>query len=213
MVDAFNFVPGDIVNSFLSADVLWAKVLLLTITIALVALFIFNFYRSISRKNLLELNLKKYNRYEHPSLTKLFAVLFYLLEYIVITPFLIILWFSALAIILLLIAGEQTIAYILLITAAMIGATRILSYVHEQLAQDLAKLFPFITLSVFLLTPSEFDFSHVLGKLAEVPYLLSHIYSYLLVVIVIEVVLRLVSTVYEFWQSGGGVGEKGKRSN
>ncbi len=194
-------------SSFVFDQALAADVLAIVLSLAVVSLFIYVFYKSVSKKNLIALNLKKYNTSEHPLTNKVAAILLYTLEYIVIIPFLITLWFTGLAVVLLLIAKERLIGDVLLITAAIIGATRILAYFHSEIAKDLAKLFPFITLSVFLLTPGEFSFEMIYQKLGAVPSLLSHILSFIVVIAVIEIVLRIFFTMYEFWRSEGGTEE------
>src|SRR3989344_2438759 len=122
------------------------NVLFLAVVLAVISLFIWEFYKSTSKRNLIRLDLKKYNYSEHPFVSKILAIALYLIEYIIIIPFLIILWFTGLSIVLLLIA-ERPINEILFISAALIGAIRILAYYKVEMSKDLAKLFPLITLS------------------------------------------------------------------
>jgi small-conductance mechanosensitive channel len=194
-------IYGGYLSGLVFDRALAASVFVLAITLAIVALFIFKFYKSISKKTIIRLNLKKYNTSEHPVGSKVLAMVLYLLEYIIFMPFLIALWFVALAIVLLLIAEEQTIGYILWISVSMIGAIRILAYVKKEVSEDLAKLFPFITLSVFLLTPGEFSLDILSEKISMIPLLLSNIFSFILVVLLIEIILRVFYTVYTFWAS------------
>lgn len=179
------------------------KVLLLSIVLAVVALFIWKFYRSTSKRNLIELNLRQYNWSDHPLMNKMSEIFLYLVEYIIIMPFLIALWFGALSFILLLIAENNiAIEQILLVAVTVIGAVRILAYFKEEVAADLAKLFPFIALSVFLLNwGNVFNFDNILTQLKEILLLLSHVLSYVIVVFLIEIVLRVFYIIYEFWQS------------
>lgn len=205
MAEVINDIFGGkyFTGLFFSRD-LAADVLVLAATLAIASLFIYKFYKSVSKRNVIRLNLRKYNTYEHPLASKLFAMILYLLEYLVVMPILIILWFAGLSIVLLVIAKERLPGDILLISAAIIGAIRILAYVRGEIAKDLAKLFPFITLSVFLLSPGEFTFELVLAKIRTIPLLLSDILSFVLVVVVIEIVLRVIYTIYDFWRSEGG---------
>ena len=177
------------------------KVFLLAILIAAIAIFIWNFYKSISQKDLITLNLSRYNTAQHPSLYKLLAIVFFFLEYLILMPVLILLWFFALSIIILVIAEEREINQILLISAAMVTSVRILAYHKNEIAKDLAKLFPLITLSVFLLSPRAFDLEIVLGKISAIPSLLGSVFYFLLIIIIVEVFLRALYTIMEFWQS------------
>jgi hypothetical protein len=175
-------------------------VCLLAALITLLTVIIWQFYRTLAERNIIKLNLKQYNRSEHPFLKKTFAVLLYLAEYIVIIPFFMLLWSIALAVALLLLA-EKEIGYIVLLTAAMIISIRILAYYKKEIAKDLAKLFPLITLSVFLINSKSLDIPFILGQIMQIPALLESIYSYFIVIFFVEVVLRLTDTVSELWKS------------
>jgi len=182
----------------------------LTATLAVVSLFIFKFYKSTSKKNLIDLNLYKYNTSDHPIMGKVFAMFLYLIEYILFIPFLIMLWFAGLSIVLFLIAkGGQGAEYVLLIAAALIGAIRILAYIRTEIAADLAKLFPFVALSLIVLAPGEYTLDVFSSNLKTMPSLLNHIFSFVLVITFIEIVMRVFYTFYEFWKSEeGGVGKE-----
>lgn len=172
----------------------------LAILIALVSIFIWQFYKSTSKRNIIDMNLGQFNNEGNPIGEKVLAILFYTIEYILIMPFILLLWFGALSIILLIIS-ERSPDQVMLISAALIGATRILAYHRKEISKDLAKLFPFIALSTFLLAPNAFNMEEVVLRLMEVPILIGNIYYFIIVIFVIEIVLRLFYTLFEFWQS------------
>jgi len=186
-------------------DSLALDVFIFAVILAVASLFIWYFYRSIAKRNLIDINLSKYNTYEHPLANKFLAMVLYLLEYMVIMPLLIIFWYAALAFVLFVIASEVSVGGILFVSAVIIGAIRLLAYFHSEIAKDLAKMFPFIALSVFLLSFESigkvFDFSDVTAKLSQIPQFTAEIFSFILVVFVIEIVLRFIFSVYEFWRS------------
>ncbi len=119
----------------------------------------------------------------------------------IIMPILIILWFTGLAFVLLLIAKDLSINEVVLISAATIGAIRILAYFKVEISKDLAKLFPLIALSLFLLSPGEFSLEKIFSQVTELPILLNNIILYIFVVVAIEIVLRVIFTAYDFWAS------------
>src|SRR3989344_65576 len=162
------------------------------VLITLYSIFVWNFSRFIGKRDLLELNLSQYNKYNHPLATKLFAALLFILEYIIILPIVVFFWFVVVALILLVLAKEHNIENILLISAVIIGAIRISAYYKEDLSKDLAKLFPFTILAVALLTPGFFDLKDTLSKLASIPDLFSNILFYLLMIAILEFILRIV---------------------
>lgn len=189
-IDKFSANTGAALNVFLAA-----------ILVAVVALFIWKFYNSLSEKNIIRLNLRQYNRSEHPFFSKLFAIFLYFVEYIIIMPVLISLWFTALSVLMLLIVSERPVDQVLLITGALVGAVRILAYHNSEIAKDLAKLFPFTAFTLFLLTPNVFDLGRIVGNIGDVIASLGNVFYFLAVIFAIEIVLRLFYTVMELWQS------------
>lgn len=198
-------LSGNFLTSVTFSRELAVSVLVLLATLVVASLFIFKFYKSLSKRNLISLNLYKYNTSEHPITSKILAMLFYLLEYIFFIPFLIMLWFAGIAIFVLLISSESlTIDYILWISAALIGAIRVLAYIRTEIATDLAKLFPFTTLSFLLLSAGDFDLDLLVANLKTIPSLLNHILSFIIVILIVEIIMRAFYTLYEFWKSEGG---------
>lgn len=184
----YSYVPADYLIFF--------SILFYIMIITAYAVFIWKFHKFISKKDILELNLSRYNTSDHYVRKKIFAVLFFLLEYIIILPFLILFWFVVLAIFMLLLSNNQGIGQILAISAAIIGAIRFTAYYSEDLSKELAKLFPLTLLVIFVATPELFSVSDVVGKLYELPSLLQPIFAYLAVLFLIEVVLRGVSLIF-----------------
>ncbi len=186
----FSTSTGAALNIFLAA-----------ILVAVVAMFIWRFYNSLSNKDIIKLNLSQYNKSEHPFIGKMFAILFYLVEYVVIMPILIFLWFTALSILMIIITEERSVDQILLITGGIVAAVRILAYHKKEIAKDLAKLFPFTALTIFLLTPGIFDLRVIFERLGGAIASLGNIFYFLAVIFAIEIVLRLFYTVMQLWSS------------
>jgi len=196
-----SFISGlytGIVSRFPPGIAAGINLILVAIIIAVVSIFIWKFYRSLSQRNLIPLNLRKYSKSSHPEASKFLASVLYLLENILLMPVLIFFWFAALSIVILIIAPEREVEQILLLTGGLVAAVRILAYYNQEIAKDLAKLFPFITLSIFILTPGAFNFETMLRQLVEIPFLLRNIFSFLIVVFVVEIALRIIYTTTEF---------------
>lgn len=200
VVDFILYWYNSILNSFSGSYADGVRVIFLGIVILLSSLFIWFFYRSLSNKDIIKLKLNKYNRSEHPVFSKVFAILFYILEYIIILPFVLFLWTSALAIFILLITPEKAISEVLLISCALVLVIRFLAYYNRELSKDLSKLFPFITLSIFLLS-TNVSVVEIFTKLKEIPLLINTIFSYLIVIFVLEIFLRIIYTIFLFWWS------------
>ena len=128
---------------FLSGESSTIFILLFFTTIIVIySVFIFYFYQFLAKKNIIELNLNQYNRNENPTLVKFFAVIFYIMEYIIFLPIVTFFWFSILAILILILAEGIEVNTVLLITTALVASVRATSYVSKNLAKDLAKMVP-----------------------------------------------------------------------
>ncbi|MFH1500422.1 MAG: hypothetical protein ABIE22_00570 [archaeon] len=165
---------------------------LYAILIAIYSIFIFKFYKFLGRRDILRLNLKQYNTTTHPGLKKFLVSIFFIIEYIIILPVVVIFWFIVLAIFLLLLSESQAVDQVVLIAAAIVAAIRLTAYFSEDLSKDLAKIFPFTVLAIFLLNPDFFVLSDVIGKIWDIPLLFRNVVVYMVFIIALEAVLRLV---------------------
>ena len=190
-------------NLFVQSLPQWAQnfisFFLLALLILIYAIFIWKFYRWISTKNLLELNLNKYNKSKHPATAKMVAGGFYLLEYIIILPFLIFFWFLIFTVFLLLLTESLPVSTLLIISATIIAAIRMTAYYNEDLSKDLAKLVPFTLLGVSIVNPNFFNVGRVISQITEIPQFTSHIVSYLIFIVVLEVVLRIFEFAFSIF--------------
>ncbi|MEM3074754.1 MAG: hypothetical protein QW727_02320 [Candidatus Pacearchaeota archaeon] len=182
--DFFNSVIPDELKPYI---ILGTFIVFVTIY----SIFIWKFYKFFARRDLLELNLSQYNKYEHDFTRKFFAILLFILEYIIILPIVTFFWFFVVTLILFLLAPGQNISNILLISAVLVGVVRITSYYSENLSEDLAKLFPLTILVVAISTPGFFNLENILSKLSSITSLFTNILLYLLVIMILEFLLRI----------------------
>ncbi len=149
-------------------------------------ILVWKFSRFISKKNIFGINLNKYNTSEH----KFIEGVFYFLEYIIILPFLVFVWFSFLAISLLILNTGLDVNNVLVISAAVVAAIRMTSYYSHKISLELAKLIPLSLLVVSILSPGFFDFTETVGNVAGVANLLGNIFNYFIFIIILEGLLR-----------------------
>ncbi len=190
VVDAYNASVSSVPPHYKTI----IDLLLFTVLIVIYAVFIWKFYRFIAKKDIVELNLNQYNTTVHPFLSKIIAIAFFLLEYIIIVPFLVVFWFSVFACFLLFLSKTPT-SQVLLITAAIISSIRIVTYYKRDLAKDLAKMFPFTILVIFLITPDFFVFQKLVEQFKEIPALFNQILYYLIFIFVLEIFLRFLDSL------------------
>ncbi|MBT7706214.1 hypothetical protein HN747_02090 [archaeon] len=163
---------------------------LFTFGIVIYSVFIFYFYRFLAKKNIINLDLSKFNKYEFGAIYRFFAIIFFIIEYIVILPFVTFFWFGILSILLLLLADGLAINSILLVSAGLVGAIRITSFVSEDLSRDLAKMIPLAFLGIALTTSEFFTLNLIVDKMMQIPQLISLSANFLIFIILVEIALR-----------------------
>ncbi|GIU68764.1 MAG: hypothetical protein KatS3mg001_614 [Candidatus Pacearchaeota archaeon] len=172
----------------------------IALVIVIYSVFVWKFYRFLGTKNLLELNLSQYNKYKHQTAYKIFSIFLYFLEYIIILPFLVFLWFLVFSIFLIFMIENLTLKTLLTISIAIITAIRIMAYIPkygESVAKEVAKLLPLTLLVIAISNPAIISFERIFVQFKEIANFYTTILSYLLFIIVIEVILRFFDLVFD----------------
>lgn len=189
-------------GGFLNHDFgLTFTLLFFTAIIAIYAVFVYYFYRFLARKNILELNLNQYNRHDNPSVVKFFAVIFYIIEYLLLLPLVTLFWFVILAMLTLLLAEGMEVSTVLLLSAALVAAVRITAHVSTSLSKDLAKMVPFTLLAIAITTPGFFDVASLISRVSEIPSLFSSFPYYLLFIVAVELIMRIIEFINEVFSN------------
>jgi hypothetical protein len=163
--------------------------------IAVYAVFIFNFYRFLARKDIFEMDFTKYAQARFRFVRTFLHLIFYIGKYLILFPFVAFAWFALLTVLLTFLAKTQSIESILLVAMAVLSAIRITSYYNEDLSRDLAKMLPFALLGVYIVDLSYFSFSTSLDALLRAFNQWESVAYYLLFVIGLEFSLRISSPV------------------
>lgn len=185
-------VPFDI---YTASEILKPLVFLL-LGMVIYAIFIFHFYKFISRKDIFALNLSQYNQAKHPLLEKILGVILYLVEYILLFPLFTFFWFLILTILLSFMVKEPVVQSLLLISIALVGVVRITAYYKEELAKEVAKVLPFTLLGIYLADTAYFSFKESWAILKQFPSQLNIIIYYLIFIILLEFVLRISYLIF-----------------
>ncbi len=176
--------------------------------IVIYSTFVFFFYRYLAKKNIIDLNLKQYNKFQNNKAVKIFGFIFYIVEYVVIMPVLTMFWFSILAFFLLVLSKTITVPGIMIIAASLVTSVRITAYISEKLSQDLAKMLPFTLLALAIMGDSFFSLTTLITRLADIPTVIYDLPYYLLFIIIVEFALRLIEIVKELIIFGDNIDEK-----
>ena len=167
--------------------------LLLSIAgIVVYSIFVFNFYKFLALKNIFHLDLRQYNDFKS-FLGDVYEVFLYSLEYLLILPFFIFVWFIIVVMILIFLNNNSGLEMILLLSMALVASIRICAYYSENLAKDLAKLLPFALLTIFLSDPIFPSFSYFREIILSLPSESSTIFYYFIFVFLLELILRITT--------------------
>jgi len=139
---------------------------LISLIIVIYAILIWKFYRFISKRNLIELDLRQYNKLSHRGMAKTVSILLFTLEYLIILPFMVFFWFSMFTIFLII------------------------------LTKEISKLLPYTLLAVSIIRGGIFSFDKILGQLFAIPNFFPKIFSYLFFIFVMEFLLRSIETIF-----------------
>ncbi len=164
---------------------------LIVLLIVLYAVFIWNLYRFVAKKDLIKLNLNKYNTFEHPTLGRFFGAALYFLEYILILPLLVFIWFSVFTLFLIFLTENLDVGAIILISATVIAAIRVVAYYNNDLSKDLAKLLPLTLLGLAITKTGFFSIERIFSHFSRLPDFFSQIFYYLIFIIILEIILRI----------------------
>ena len=202
MVDLLNITIGSLQQDYmfvynqLSSIIgeTYLQLFVFTIGLFIYAIFVWYFYKTLSKRDLFKINLEKYNLpyVKHRTLGKLGDVLAYILKYGFILPVYIFIWFLILSFFLLVLSEDITINHIILTSVVVVSATRVTSYYKEDLSNDMAKLIPFALLAILLINPNFFSMETTIARFSEIPNLWSQILQFLIFSIALEWILRIL---------------------
>ncbi|MBN2202745.1 MAG: hypothetical protein JW700_00970 [Candidatus Aenigmarchaeota archaeon] len=175
--------------------------------LSIYAIFVWKFYKTLSKRDLFKIDLQKYNRSDikHKSIRKAGGVFLYILKYGIIFPLYIMVWFVVLSMFMLLMTEEASVSTILLLSISVVSATRMVTYYKEDLSSDIAKLIPFALLAISLTNTSFFSIDAAIARLSEVPLLWSSIMQFLLFSIVLEWILRAMYLLKKYIEKRGSM--------
>ena len=181
----------------------FVNLLILVLMIVIYSIFVWKFYKFVSKKNPLGLGLNKYNPTQNSFFSRLFQGTFYFVEYLLILPFLIFIIFAVFTFFLIIISQSQETSQILFISAAIITAIRMTAYYKENLSQEIAKMLPLTLLAITVLNPNNFSntqyIERILIHFAQLPEFFSQIFNYLIFIVIIEAVLRFFDFIFSLF--------------
>lgn len=163
-----------------------------TISLCFYSIFVWFFYQNLSKRDLFELDLEKYEIQESRfnGAKKALGVLTYLVKYGIIFPLYVGFCFIVFSLLLFVMAKNIMANEIVLISMAFVSTIRIIAYLKTDLARDLAKLIPFAILAIFLTEANFFSWDMLIQRLGELPSLGWDLLGFLSFSVILEWILR-----------------------
>ncbi len=168
-----------------------------TVGVAIYAIFIFNLYRFMSRRDIFNVDFSKYEESNHAALRKTLHLVFYIAKYLLIFPLFAFLWFGVLVVMVAFLSKTNEVDDLLLIAMAVLTSVRVTSYYTEDLSRDIAKMLPFALLGIFLINIQYFAFSTSAELLNRVGDEWESIFYYWVFIVVLELVLRVTEPYFK----------------
>ena len=196
-----NIIDISLLNGYIISFYQIVLPVLITISVIVIySLIVGLTYRTLSKRDVFRLKKITEARKEYrgnPTISFLLG----LLEYGIIFPVMTILWFSILSVLLFLLSKSLPSATLIAISVAIVGSTRIISYINEEIATDVAKLLPLAVLGTFLIDPDFFSIDLLYLRINEISDFLPIIMNYLAVPVLIEWILRIGVVIKEIISS------------
>ena len=188
----------EITSDFFRGTTIWDLVAY-TAGMVLYSFFVWKFYRFVSRREIIPINIEKYSSKGTRSPFKIGA---YVASYVLLFPFILFLWFFVYSFFIYFLARDIPTGTVLLISITVITAIRVTAYYQEDLAKDLGKLLPFALLAIFLTSPvffsdtgNFFSLDDLETRFSEIPLLSMEIIKFVLYAIFVEAFLRTVFVI------------------
>ena len=151
-------------------------------------IFIWHFYRLISRREIVSLPLEKYDSDGR----KITSIAVYAIKYVLVFPLVITSWFFVYSLFMFFLAPEIKQDFVFLVVISLVIAIRISAYYKEDLSKDLAKMIPFALLGIFLVNTSLFTLDQFILRLDSFVPFVGKIAAFIIFAIGVEAVLRIL---------------------
>lgn len=194
--EGFVFIEG-FLSSIDPRVSLAIKTLVIFLGITFYSIFVYFTCKIFSRKNLIDFNFMKRVSQNSTGLSFLGFIL-YIVEYLVIVPVFVFLWFGFYSVFIFLMAKNFSVDQVLMVSAALVASIRATSFFKERISQDLATIFPLTFLFFVLSGEQSLEFRTFIEKFSEISSLFNNIIVYLLFIFAVEMIFRIIDAFRVF---------------
>jgi len=154
------------------------------------------FYKIAARNDILVLNLKQYNRSEHPIIGKVWGTILHVVEFAGFFPIMAFVWFTVYSAMLALVAPSMPPNQLLLVSVGFVSAVRFAAYIAPELAIELGKMMPLAILATFVASGTFEPFARSALLFTKVGVFLDTAIYYFLFFMALEVSVRLIRYLF-----------------
>ncbi|RLF34828.1 MAG: hypothetical protein DRM99_05795 [Thermoplasmata archaeon] len=170
-------------------ELMYLLVLILVISIGM--LIIWYLYKKLARRDMFKLNLRGEDGEEISIGKELWCTATYLFKYIILFPLFVILMFFVISLAFMFMSSGLDLSSVFFFSIAIICVVRLLAYIKEDTAQEIAKMIPFALVLSLLLNPT-LSQGYSFPSLEELELASSGIWQYFIFVFVFEIGLRVI---------------------
>ena len=176
------------ITSQFGIEVSFTDLIAYSIGMVIYGIFIWHFYRFLARREMIPLDLKKYQS----DGKKITSIITYVFKYVIVFPLVVLVWFVVYSTFLFFMAPVIPIEHVFLIVISLVVTVRISAYYKEDLAKDFAKLIPFALLGIFLTSNIFFTPSDIVERAYGFIPFLGKIIGFVIYAIIVETILRIL---------------------
>ncbi|MBI4010363.1 MAG: hypothetical protein HY361_04225 [Candidatus Aenigmarchaeota archaeon] len=178
-------------------DEMFVRLVLFTSVVVLYSIFVWHFYRGLSKRDVFNLNLDSITG-KFATLKKIGGVLLYIIKYTFAFPVFTFFWFFVFTLVLLTLSKVLSVNEIIFVSLTIVATTRATAYYNEDLSIELSKMLPFAVLAIFLVEPTFFSAELISGRLTTLIEIGPGILRFLLFTIALEWLLRILYQISLF---------------
>ena len=168
---------------------------LFAVGITAYGVFVLHFYRFLARRDILDLDLSRYDKVTRPLFRKAVIVVFHVLKVLFLFPLFVFFWFLVMAGLLFLMGKNQSIDSVMLAAMGVVAAIRISAFYSTTLSTDIAKVLPLGLLSIILIDNPLLRTSDPIESIEQAALRLDTMIYYLCGVVALELLLRAASGI------------------
>ncbi|MCD6227535.1 hypothetical protein J7J90_03515 [Candidatus Micrarchaeota archaeon] len=181
LVEQFNTITSNVYGN-LAVNIL---------ALAAAMYIVWYLYRKIAKRDMFTFENKNYGEGFTGIIKQIFSVLIYVFKYGIMFPLYSFLMFALLSVSIFFLSTGMTVPNVLYISIIIISVVRLLAYIKEDTAQELAKMLPF-GLIFLVLTRPDVAQQYALPNLANITNSIPTLEQYILFLIGLEFVLRVL---------------------